>query len=215
MPSNILKLGVDGDRDGERDIRNSLADAFASCANFLKTHGWRPGQPWLAEARLPSGFRWEVAGPDITKSAAEWDAMGVRTASGARLSSLVPARAPVSILLPMGYRGIALVAFENYRRFLDYNPSQAYAVAVGHWANRLNGGGGFAGSWPEGGGMTARDLEDLQSALQRLGYDLKPDGRYGDRTRAAIRAYQLGAGLPADGYPTPALLQRLRSGAVS
>ncbi len=211
MPSNILKLGVDGDGDGERDIRNSLADAFASCANFLKTHGWRAGQPWLAEARLPAGFRWEVAGPDITKSAAEWDAMGVRTASSARLSSLVPARAPVSILLPMGYRGIALIAFENYRRFLDYNPSQSYAVAVGHWANRLKGGGSFAGSWPESGGMTASDLEDLQSALQRLGYDLKPDGRYGDRTRAAIRAYQVSRGLPADGYPTPALLQRLRA----
>ncbi|MCC6917687.1 MAG: lytic murein transglycosylase [Alphaproteobacteria bacterium] len=215
MPSNILKLGVDGDGDGERDIRNSLADAFASCANYLKAHGWRPGQPWLAEARLPSGFRWETAGPDITKSAAEWDAMGVRTVSGAKLSSLVPAGAPVSILLPMGYRGIALIAFENYRRFLDYNPSQSYAVAVGHWANRLKGGGSFAGSWPESGGMTASDLEDLQSALQRLGYDLKPDGRYGDRTRAAIRAYQVSRGLPADGYPTPALLQRLRAEGVS
>ncbi len=209
MPSNILKLGVDGDGDGERDIRNSLADAFASCANYLKSHGWRTGQPWLAEARLPAGFRWETAGPDIKKSAAEWDSMGVRTVHGARLSSLVPGTAPVSILLPMGHRGIPLIAFENYHRFLDYNPSQSYAVAVGHWANRLKGAGDFAGQWPASGGMTANDLEALQSGLQRLGYDIRPDGRYGDKTRAAIRAYQLSQGLAADGYPTPALLQRL------
>jgi membrane-bound lytic murein transglycosylase B len=213
MPSNILKLGVDGDGDGERDIRNSLADAFASCANYLKAHGWRTGQPWLAEARLPSSFRWEHAGPDLTKTASEWDEIGVRTVQGSRLSSLVPADAPVSILLPMGHRGIALIAFENYRRFLDYNPSQSYAVAVGHWANRLKGSGDFAGQWPASGGMSARDLEDMQIALQRLGYDVKPDGRYGDKTRAAIRAYQLSQSLPADGYPTAALLQRLRTGA--
>lgn len=210
MPSNILKLGVDGDGDGERDIRNSLADAFASCANYLKAHGWRTGQPWLSEARLPAGFRWELAGPDITRSAAQWDAMGVRTVQGTKLSALVPAGAPVSILLPMGYHGIPLIAFENYHRFLDYNPSQSYAVAVGHWANRLKGGGRFAGQWPATGGMSAGDLQDLQSGLQRLGYDVKPDGRYGDKTRAAIRAYQLAQGLPADGYPTPALLQKLR-----
>lgn len=214
MPSNILKLGVDGDGDGERDIRNSLADAFASCANYLKAHGWRTGEPWLAEARLPSGFRWELAGPDLTRTAAEWDAMGVRTVQGTKLSSLVPPGAPVSILLPMGYRGIPLIAFENYHRFLDYNPSQSYAVAVGHWANRLKGGGRFVGQWPATGGMTAGDLQDLQAGLQRLGYDVKPDGRYGDKTRAAIRAYQLSQGLPADGYPTPSLLQKVR-GATS
>lgn len=216
MPSNILKLGVDGDGDGHRDIRNSLADAFASCANYLKQHGWRTGEPWMAEASLPSGFRWELAGPDLKMTAAEWDAMGVRTAGGQRLTALVPDNAPVSILLPAGYRGVPIIAFENYRRFLDYNPSQSYAISVGLLASRLDGQPGFRKSWPSDvGGMTASDLKALQGGLQRLGYGVTVDGRYGDKTRAAIRAFQLTQGVPADGYPTPDVLARVRAEATS
>ncbi len=216
MPSNILALGRDGDGDGERDLRGSLNDAFLSCGNYLRHHGWRPGEPWLAEARLPGGFRWELAGPDIVKTAAEWDELGVRTVGGERISSMVAADAPVSILLPAGYRGVPLVAFENYRRFLDYNPSQSYAIAVSHLANRLDGGGGFAQGWPTDlGGMSAAEMTELQSLLVAQGYDLSADGRFGDKTRRAVRAYQLSVGLPADGYPTDALLARLRSEPVS
>lgn len=216
MPSNILKLGVDGDGDGERDLRGSLADAFYSCANYLLAHGWRKGEPWLAEARLPANFRWENAGPDITMTAAEWDAMGVTTVDGRRLTGLVGADAQISVLLPGGYRGIPMIAFPNYRRFLDYNPSQSYAIAVSHLANRLNGGGEWRASWPADlAGMNSSDLKTMQSALARLGYDVTSDGRYGDKTRKAIRAYQLSIGMPADGYPTQSLLARLRQGGVS
>lgn len=216
MPSNIIKLGLDGDGDGIRDLRNSKHDAFASAGNYLLKHGWRPGQPWLSEARLPSGFRWELAGPDITQTAGEWDAMGVRTIDGQTLSSLVPSNAPVSILLPAGHRGIPFIAFENYRRFLDYNPSQSYAIAVSHLANRLNGAGNFRQSWPSDlAGMGRTDMMELQRLLERLGYPVGPDGRYGDKTRRAIRAYQLSIGVPADGFPTQALLARLRADAVS
>lgn len=211
MPSNILKLGVDGDGDGERDLRGSLADAFYSAANYLLAHGWRKGEPWLAEARLPAGFRWEMAGPDITRTAAEWEALGVTTVDGRRLPNLVAADAQISVLLPGGHRGIAMIAFPNYRRFLDYNPSQAYAIAVSHLANRLNGGGNWRGSWPADlQGMSGPDMKAIQGALAALGYDVTADGRYGDKTRKAIRAYQLSIGMPADGYPTQSLLARLR-----
>lgn len=212
MPSNIIALGVDGDGDGHRDLRNSMSDAFASCGNYLLRKGWKPGQPWLSEARLPQGFHWELAGPDETQTAAAWDAMGVRTIDGRTLASMVPADAPVSILLPGGYRGVPLIAFENYRAFLAYNPSQSYAIAVGHLANRLNGGGNFRQSWPSDlAGMNRSDMLELQLALERLGYVVGADGSFGDKTRKAVRAYQLSQGLPADGYPTQALLARLRA----
>ncbi len=41
MPSNALRLGVDGDGDGRVDLY-SHADAIASVGNYLKHHGWRP-----------------------------------------------------------------------------------------------------------------------------------------------------------------------------
>ena len=43
MPTNILAYGKDGNDDGMVDLLNH-ADSMASIANFLKSHGWRPGQ---------------------------------------------------------------------------------------------------------------------------------------------------------------------------
>jgi membrane-bound lytic murein transglycosylase B len=42
MPSNIIAYGKDGDNDGRVDLLTH-ADAMASIANFLRSHGWRPG----------------------------------------------------------------------------------------------------------------------------------------------------------------------------
>jgi len=43
MPTSILAYGKDGNDDGIIDMLNH-ADSMASIANFLKSHGWRPGQ---------------------------------------------------------------------------------------------------------------------------------------------------------------------------
>jgi membrane-bound lytic murein transglycosylase B len=43
MPTNILAYGRDGNDDGKVDMLNHT-DSMASIANFLKSHGWRPGQ---------------------------------------------------------------------------------------------------------------------------------------------------------------------------
>lgn len=42
MPSNILKLAIDGNNDGSIDLFNH-ADAIFSIANYLKYHGWKAG----------------------------------------------------------------------------------------------------------------------------------------------------------------------------
>jgi peptidoglycan hydrolase-like protein with peptidoglycan-binding domain len=55
-------------------------------------------------------------------------------------------------------------------------------------------------------------MQSLQAALAAHGFDPgKPDGMLGPATRDALRRYQRGAGLPADGYPTVDLLQRLQA----
>ena len=55
-------------------------------------------------------------------------------------------------------------------------------------------------------------VEDVQSALNRAGYNPGPaDGVYGPRTRTAISAYQRDNGLSVDGEPSANLLQHLLS----
>ena len=59
----------------------------------------------------------------------------------------------------------------------------------------------------------ARITEQLQQLLVRRGYDVgKIDGVIGAASRSAIREMQLKYGLPADGYPSHALLRKLQAG---
>ena len=51
MPTNILAYGKDGNDDGMVDMLNH-ADSMASIANFLKSHGWRPGQSRKKAAKI-------------------------------------------------------------------------------------------------------------------------------------------------------------------
>ena len=57
MPSTYQRIAVDGDGDGRRDLVASIPDALASTANYLKQAGWRTGEPWGYEVKLPAGFR--------------------------------------------------------------------------------------------------------------------------------------------------------------
>ena len=53
--------------------------------------------------------------------------------------------------------------------------------------------------------------QKIQQGLNELGYELgKTDGKAGGRTRAAIRNFQEAHGLPADGEPSEAVLQRIQ-----
>jgi peptidoglycan hydrolase-like protein with peptidoglycan-binding domain len=52
----------------------------------------------------------------------------------------------------------------------------------------------------------------IQTELVRIGlYSGTPDGQFGGRTRGAIKDFQKLKGLPEDGIPTKALLDRLKS----
>ena len=46
MPSTYLRLAVDFDGDGRRDLVDSVPDALASTANFLAKAGWRDDLAW-------------------------------------------------------------------------------------------------------------------------------------------------------------------------
>ncbi|MBN8492571.1 MAG: peptidoglycan-binding protein, partial [Burkholderiales bacterium] len=116
-------------------------------------------------------------------------------------------------LLPAGAGGPAFLVGPNFRVILRYNNSTSYALAVGLLAQRLAGGPGVQAAWPrELATLSRPQLVALQTALKQRGFDSgAPDGVMGPATRAAIRAYQRSVGLPADGYPTLELLQRVQA----
>ncbi|MEJ8847876.1 lytic murein transglycosylase [Variovorax rhizosphaerae] len=208
MPSNFLAYAVDADGDGRRDIWGSMADVTASTANFLARSGWQAGKPWGVEVQLPAGFDYARADPAVRQSTSQWAAEGVRSADGQPLPELGDS----SILLPAGARGPAFLVGANFRAILRYNNSTSYALAVGLLSQRLAGGPGFQAPWPRDlTGLTRSELIEMQTALNQRGFDAgTADGVMGPATRQGLRSYQRSVGLPADGYPTAAVLQRLR-----
>jgi membrane-bound lytic murein transglycosylase B len=208
LPSNFLAYAVDADGDGRRDIWGSVPDVMASTANFLARSGWQPGQPWGREVRLPPGFDLALADGEQRRPAAAWAGLGVQTMDGSPL----PALADAALLLPAGARGPAFIVGPNFRTILRYNNSTSYALAVGLLAQALGGGPPVQAAWPRDLQPLSRSqLLALQTALNTRGFDSgTPDGVAGPATRNAVRRYQQSVGLPADGYPTLELLQRLQ-----
>jgi lytic murein transglycosylase len=209
IPSAFLAYAVDADGDGRRDLWGSMADVAASTANFLARSGWLPGQPWGLEVRLPAGFDPGRADDALRQPAATWGDEGVRSMDGTPL----PAITQASVFQPAGARGPAFLVGPNFRAILRYNNSTSYALAVGLLAQRLAGGNGVVAAWPRDlQPLTRSQTVALQTALNDRGFDSgTADGLLGPATRSALRRWQRSAGLPADGYPTLELLQRLLS----
>lgn len=209
IPTTYRDFAVDADGDGRRDLWNSHPDMFASAANYLKRSGWRRGWSWGREIKLPKGFSFGQTGLGVRKTLGQWQALGVNRIDG---SGLPNDEARASIILPAGYEGPAFLVYQNYRTILNWNRSLLYAIAVGHLADRLVGGGPFKSTRPDREVPLSRtDVKDLQRLLAAKGFDSGgSDGVIGSKTRKAIKDYQNQIRLPADGYPSMGLLERLR-----
>ena len=207
IPTTYLSHAVDFDGDGRRDIWNSSADALASAAHYLHAAGWQKGQAWGMQVTLPDGFDYALADSTIRKTYAQWQALGIRGTPG----KVAPSDSGY-LLLPAGHRGPAFLVLHNFAAILRYNNSSSYALAVGLLGQRLNGDGPLLASWPKDERPLGRSERiELQEALAARGYNPgAADGIIGANTRRAIRAFQQSLNLPADGYPTPVLLQKLR-----
>ena len=208
IPTTFLERAVDGDGDGKRDVWDSPADALASAANYLKQSGWRSGESWGEEVRLPDGFPYEMADTDAGRPLSEWTQLGVRKISG---ESLGDEPGTGAIFLPAGYRGPAFLVRNNFQIILKYNAATSYALAIGLLSDRLQGAGEIQASWPvDEAPLDEKGRTALQEGLTALGFSTGGmDGMIGRQSRAAIRAYQKARGLAADGFATASLLTRI------
>jgi membrane-bound lytic murein transglycosylase B len=117
------------------------------------------------------------------------------------------------LLVPAGIQGPGFLMLANFNAIMRYNPAEAYALAIGHLADRLRGGERFAQDWPRYERVLTRDERlELQQLLSRHGYDVgDPDGHLGSKTRSAIRDFQAKVGQVPDGFASAAVLDRLRA----
>lgn len=206
MPSTYRRLAVDFDKDGRRDLVNSVPDALASTANFLRKAGWQSGEAAAFEVRLPRGYK----GPSGRKAKAalsDWAKRGITRIDGSRLKGSGNA----GLLLPAGANGPAFLVFRNFDALYSYNVAEAYALAIAHLADRLRGEGAIVTPWPTSdAGLSRAERQELQRLLIRAGYDIgEADGRIGPITVAAIKKAEAKFGMKPSGRPGRRLFEAL------
>jgi lytic murein transglycosylase len=209
MPTSFKRYAVDFDRDGHRDVVDSVADLLASTANNLKKDGWAPGQTWGYEVVVPASFNFLLADRDRAMPIRDWQRLGMTRPGGK------PFPRPgdhAYLLVPAGVQGPGFLMLHNFRVIMKYNPAEAYALAIGHLADRLRGGEAFVQNWPRYERVLTRaERLELQQLLNRHGHDAgQPDGRLGSKTRAAIREFQAKTGRIPDGFASAVVLDQLR-----
>ncbi len=204
LPHDIIKHGQDADGDGHVTLKTSAPDALVSGAAMLAGFGWRPGEPWLQEVRVPDTFDWSQSGIHTSKPVNEWASMGVAPRTGT-----LPSRLRASLILPQGHKGPAFLVYPNFNIYFDWNQSFTYVVTAAYFATLIEGAPKMDRGNPEKG-LDGAQMVALQKKLQARGHDVgKADGILGARTRIAVQKEQERLGLPADAWPTPLLLQRL------
>lgn len=210
LPSKFLKYAVDFDGDGKRDIWTSVPDSLASIGHYLREHGWQPGRDWGYEAKIPDTVSCALEGPERGWPISEWVKAGAERISGRPF----PAHELTGLghlLMPAGRLGPAFIATPNFYVLKAYNESDAYALFIGHVADRLGANKPFVGAWRVTGGFTRQDVQAMQQRLEKRGLDVGgADGLIGFKTRTAIGQWQETAGDKATCFPDAKLVRSIR-----
>jgi lytic murein transglycosylase len=207
MPSTFLRLAVDFEGDGRRDIVDSAPDALASTANYLVKSGWRRGVAWGFEVKLPEGYS-GPSGRKAKQSMSFWASRGVTRIDGRPLGE-----GDAGLLIPAGRGGPAFLVTRNFDVVYSYNAAESYTLAACVLADRLGGGRGVVTPWPTDDPLLSREgRKELQTLLQRRGYDIggDPDGHVGTKSKAAIADFEQRAGLEVNGRPSVKVLEALK-----
>ncbi len=209
MPSEYMAHAVDYDGDGRRNLIKSAADVIGSTGKYLVHLGWKRGEPWLQEVRVPANLPWKEADLSIQHPRSQWAAWGVTRVDGKPLQA---DNMPASVVLPVGRFGPAFLAYDNFQVYLKWNQSLNYSLTAAYYATRIDGAPPMnkgSGNIPK---ISFEETRELQQILEKRGYDVgRIDGVLGLKSRVAIRDVQLKLGQPADGWPTTELLARLRA----
>ncbi len=204
IPTSYQAYAVDIDGDGHRDIWNSIPDALATAANLLRKNGWQSGKTWGYEVVLPAGKF-----PNGSMSVSKWQSRGIERANGKAFRN--PSD-KAELKVPDGRKGPAFLMLKNFSVLKRYNNADKYAIAVGLLADEIGGYGGLVNDWNRP--FTRLSFEEKQELQQRLSehgyYDGKLDGKIGEGSRSAIKAFQARIGLAEDGHPSKEVLLSLR-----
>ena len=200
MPSTYLRHGINGDKNKQINLWNSIPDALTSAANYLSSIGWKREWKWGREVKIPKNFDFKTLDLEEKLPLSKWRELGITNVFGKKMAQ---SDEQAQLLIPSGHTGPAFLVYDNYHIILQWNRSVFYAIAVGHLADRINGA--IPLKYPplkQDYRLTRDHIKKLQQELYLLGFlNEKPDGYVGPLTRKAIKAFEISKNILPDGYP--------------
>lgn len=210
MPSTYAAYAVDADKDGKKDIINSLPDAFASAANYLSQMGWDAHLKWGREVLIPQNLEWDKVHHSPRKTIAEWEKMGLVPADKKRWNS-TEKDIQAKLIMPMGIKGPAFLTYSNFDRIMRWNNSTLYALSVGILSEKINSEKFVIHHKRINDHFSRADIKIMQKKLAKKGYYKGAiDGILGKGSKKALQEYQKKIHMPQDGYPNKDLYERLK-----
>ncbi|MQB21718.1 lytic murein transglycosylase [Agrobacterium tumefaciens] len=205
LPKDIIAFGVDGDGDGHVNVKGSSPDAILTAAKFIQHLGFKKGEPWIQEVSVPENLPWEKSGLGGTMTAGDWFNLGVTPRDGDKKFANLQA----ALIMPQGRKGPTFITYPNFNIYLEWNQSFIYTTSAAYFATRLMGAPVYNKGNPDPG-LNDAEMKELQTKLDAKTHDVgKIDGILGSGTRIAVQREQQRLGLPADGWPTRELLDKL------
>jgi peptidoglycan lytic transglycosylase B len=127
MPSTYRRYAVDANTDNKRDLWADWDDIIASVANYLQDHGWQPGGPVLAEARLEPDPTFQINPGKVDLN----ETVDTLNAHGVKIDLALPGETPAVLISAEQQDGPAYrVGFKNFYVITRYNGSARYAMSV-------------------------------------------------------------------------------------
>lgn len=209
MPSTFTAYAVDGDGDDIIDIWGSFDDAASSAANYLSKLGWKQNEPWGQEVYLDYNFDYGHSGLGTVKTVSEWKKLGVKGVGGKELSFKEDYKS--SIIIPEGRKGKSYIVLDNFKKIMIWNRSENYALAVSKLADyTISGKQWSRETEPYTIAITNADILKVQKFINKHKIaKIDEDGKFGSKTKEAIKLLQKKANLPQDGYPDYRLLRKI------
>ncbi len=133
MPSTVLNYGIDYDKDGKIDLKNSKHDSIASAANYISKIGWQYKGECFKQVRFTNKvnknlFNHSAKNIKNLNKSTFWNKKGLvlknnnKKISSNKLSALV---------LPDGdVNSPKYLVFNNYQKILKWNRSLRFALSV-------------------------------------------------------------------------------------
>ena len=139
MPSTIKNYAIDYDGNNKIELKESIEDALASAANYIRSIGWKINEPCFYRVSITEKIDVKYINSSARNisnrlKVGKWIKKGIISFNGEEMQTSFKA----ALILPDGKPDSpAYLVFQNYEKILKWNRSLRFGISVCTLANKI------------------------------------------------------------------------------